>query len=596
MFTTRPDIYGVFGVASTTHWIASQTAMAMLERGGNAFDAAVAAGFALLVVEPHLCGPAGEVPILFRAAGEEEPQVLCGQGVAPRAATLAAFRDLDLDMVPGSGLIAAVTPGAFDAWMTLLRDYGTMEPEAVLEPALSYASRGFPISAGAASALADVADALRDHWTSSAPVWLPGGAPPKAGDLFQNPVLARTWMRLLAEQGEGSREARIDRMRRAWSQGFVAEAIDRFASAEPLMDASGRPHRGFLTGQDMAEWQARYEKPVSIDYAGWRFYKTGPWGQGPVLLQTLSILKTFDLDAMDLETSEGVHLILEALKLAFADREAYYGDPDFVDVPLETLLSDAYGRERAGLIEAQASTVIRPGRIAGFEAQVQRGLGQVRQARDLSAGIGVGEPTMIHLQPTRRPGDTVHLDVMDRWGNVVSATPSGGWPQSSPMVPDLGFALNTRAQMFWLEEGLPGSLAPGKRPRTTLTPTLARGPQGQWLSCGTPGGDQQDQWQAALILRYLHGGKTLQQAIDQPLFHSLHFPSSFFPREALPGLAVVEESYGAEVIEGLRRRGHEVQTTAAWTAGRLTAALREPNGVLRAAATPRLMQAYAVGR
>lgn len=596
MFTTRPDIYGVFGMASSTHWIASQTAMAMLERGGNAFDGAVAAAFALLVVEPHLCGPAGEVPILFRPAGEDEPQVLCGQGVAPRAATIEAFDRLGLDMVPGSGLIAAVTPGAFDAWMKLLRDYGTLEPTTVLEPAMGYALQGFPMSAGAAAALADVADALRTHWTSSLPVWLPGGRPPEAGGWFRNPVLAETWRRLLGAQGYGSRETRIDRMRRAWSQGFVAEAIDRFASAVPLMDASGRPHKGLITGQDMAEWEATYETPVSIDYAGWRIYKTATWGQGPVLLQTLNILKGFDLDKIDLETAEGVHLILEALKLAFADREAYYGDPKFVDVPLETLLSDAYGRERAALIAPTASSVIRPGLIPGFEDQARRALGQVREASDLSGGIGVGEPTMIHLQPTRRPGDTVHLDVIDRWGNVVSATPSGGWPQSSPMVPELGFALNTRAQMFWLEDGLPGSLAPGKRPRTTLTPTLARGPDGRWLSCGTPGGDQQDQWQAALILRYLHGGKTLQQAIDQPLFHSLHFPSSFFPREALPGLAVVEESYGPELIADLRRRGHEVQTTAAWTAGRLTAALREPGGVLRGAATPRLMQAYAVGR
>lgn len=596
MFTTRPDIYGTFGVASTTHWIASQTAMAMLERGGNAFDGAVAAAFVLLVVEPHLCGPAGEAPILFRKAGEDEPQVLCGQGVAPQSASIAAFQALDLDLVPGSGLISAVVPGAFDAWMTLLRDHGTMEPQAVLEPAMRYARDGFPISAGAAAAIADVAEVLNSHWTTSAEVWLPGGEAPIAGSWFRNPLLADTWEKLLAAQGQGGREVRIDAIRRAWRSGFIAEAIDRFSAAEPLMDASGRPHRGFLTGQDMAQWEARYERPVSIEYAGWRFYKTGPWGQGPVLLQTLSILKAFDLDALDLESVEGVHLVLEALKLAFADREAFYGDPDFVDVPMDVLLSDAYGAERAAMIEATASKAIRPGQIPGFEAQALRSLGQVREAGDLSAGIGIGEPTMMHLRPTRKPGDTVHLDVIDRWGNVVSATPSGGWPQSSPMVPGLGFALNTRAQMFWLEPGAPASLEPGKRPRTTLTPTLARGPDGQWLSCGTPGGDQQDQWQVPLILRHLHGGRSLQQAIDMPLFHSLHFPSSFFPREALPGMAVVEESFGPDIIAGLRRRGHDVQEAPAWSAGRLTAALREPNGLLRAAATPRLMQAYAVGR
>jgi gamma-glutamyltranspeptidase/glutathione hydrolase len=598
MFTTRPEIGGTFGVVASTHWIVSQVAMGILERGGNAFDAAVAGGFTLSVVEPHLCGPAGEVPILFHNALREETQVLCGQGVAPAAATIDHFRGLGLDMVPGSGLIAAVVPGAFDAWMLLLRDHGTMDAAEVMAPAIGYALNGHPLLPGAARAIAEVAQALRTEWPSGVETWLPGGAAPRAGALFRNPLLAQSWRRLLAEGGtQGSREARIDRIRSAWSRGFVAEAIDRFARAAPLMDASGRRHAGLLTGQDMAGWEARYEAPVTADFAGWTICKTASWGQGPVLLQALQMLDAAGVGTIDLHGADFVHLVLEAMKLAFADREAYYGDPAHVAVPMASLLDPAYARTRAGLIDgAIASDAIRPGILPGFETQVARGLAQVRIAGDEAAGLGIGEPTMMHLKPTLKPGDTVHIDVIDRHGNMVSATPSGGWPQSSPMVPELGFSLNTRAQMFWLEPGLPGSLAPGKRPRTTLTPTLALQDGRPAMVCGTPGGDQQDQWQLVLLLRRIIGGMKLQQALDLPLFHSLHFPSSFYPREAMPGVAVVEQSYGEAVIADLRRRGHDVRVAPEWSAGRLTAAERSADGILHAAATPRLMQAYAVGR
>jgi len=570
--------------------------MAMLERGGNAFDAAVAIGFTLQVVEPHLCGPAGEVPILFHAAGAAQPQVLCGQGVAPAAATIEHMRSLELDMVPGSGLIAATVPGSFDAWMTLLRDHGRMRPHEVMAPAIEYLERGHPLMPGAARALGEVAEAFRSEWKTSAPVWLPGGAAPEAGSHFRNPTLAATWRRLLDAAGEGTRDQQIERMRAAWSSGFVAEAIDRFCRAEPLMDASGARHYGLLTGDDMARWQASYEAPQTYDYHGWTFCKTGPWGQGPVLLQALSLLRGFDLARLGPNDPEFIHLVLEAMKLAYADREAYYGDPDFVTVPMAGLLSDAYAASRRAMIGEVADTRLRPGVLPGFSQQVARTLELVRLAGPGGGGLGVGEPTMAHLKPTLKPGDTVHFDVIDRDGNMVSATPSGGWPQSSPTVPGLGFALNTRAQIFWLEPDLPGSLAPGKRPRTTLTPTLALRDGRPALVCGTPGGDQQDQWQLILLLRHIHHGLSLQEGIDMPLFHSVHFPGSFYPREAMPGVAVMEESFGPEVIKALQARGHEVRVAPAWSCGRLTAAARDADGLLRAAATPRLMQAYAVGR
>jgi len=596
MFTTRPEIRGTFGVVTSTHWIASQVGMSMLEKGGNAFDAAVAAGFALQVVEPHLCGPAGEVPIIFHSAATGRIEVLAGQGPAPAAASIAAFKALGLDSVPGSGLIAAVVPGSFGAWLTLLRDHGRLRLEDVLAPAIGYLENGHPLLPGVSRALDELKDAFTTEWPTSAPIWLPGGEAPTAGKLFRNPVLAATYRRILAEAAEGGREQQIERALSAWYEGFVAEAIGRFAQAQPLMDASGRRHKGFLTADDMAGWRPGYEVPVTFDYHGWTLCKTGPWGQGPVLLQALSLLKGFDLTALDPCGPDFIHLVLETAKLAFADREAYYGDPRFVDVPLDALLSEAYAAERRGLIADTASHEIRPGVLPGFAHQAARALGMVKPAGDVAGGLGVGEPTMAHLRPTIKPGDTVHLDVIDGEGNMVSATPSGGWPQSSPTIPELGFALNTRAQMFWLEEGLPGSLAPGKRPRTTLTPTLALHEGRPALVCGTPGGDQQDQWQLALLLRRIHHKLPLQQVIDQPLFHTAHFPSSFYPREALPGVSVVEESIGETVIAELRRRGHDLQVAPAWSAGRLTAAERDADGVLSAAATPRLMQAYAVGR
>ncbi|ODP37861.1 gamma-glutamyltransferase family protein [Sphingomonas turrisvirgatae] len=596
MFTTRPEISGTFGVAASTHWIVSQVAMGMLERGGNAFDAAVAGGFMLSVVEPHLCGPAGEVPILFHTAEASGPHVLCGQGVAPAAATLDRFATMELDAVPGSGLVAAVVPGAFDAWLTLLRDHGTMNLADVMAPAIHYLEDGHPLLPGASCAIADVADALRTEWSTGADIWLPGGEPPVAGKLFRNPVLAGTWRRILAEAGtHGTRTAQIDRAREAWRSGFVAEAIDRFGRNE-MMDSSGSRHPALLTGHDMANWSASYEAPVTADFHGWTICKTQSWGQGPVLLQALALLDAAGIADLEPESQAWVHLVIEAVKLAYADREAYYGDPAFVDVPIDTLLSADYARSRAALIGDRADAGQRPGVVPGFEAQVAAVLADTRVAGSEAAGIGIGEPTMIHLKATLKPGDTVHIDVIDRHGNMVSATPSGGWPQSSPTIPDLGFALNTRAQMFSLAPGLPTTLAPGKRPRTTLTPTLALREGRPALVCGTPGGDQQDQWQLVLLLRRILGGMKLQAALDLPLFHSVHFPSSFYPREAMPNVAVIEEAYGEAMIEGLKARGHDVRVAPAWSAGRLTMAERDADGVLHAAATPRLMQAYAVGR
>ncbi len=593
MFTTRPELRGTFGAVASTHWIASAVGVSVLERGGNAFDAVTAAAFVLQVVEPHLNGPGGEVPIIFQAAGAARPVVLCGQGPLPAAATPERFAALGLAQVPGTGLLPAVVPGAFDAWMTLLRDHGTWTPRAVLEAAIGYAADGFPVLPRVAASILPARELFTREWPSSATVWLPGGEVPRPHTLLRTPAIAATYGRILAEaEARGpDRERQIEGARDAFYRGFVAEAVDRFHRTGELIDSSGRRHGGLLTAHDMAAYAARYEPSVSCAYAGLEVHKTGPWGQGPAMLQTLRILAGFDLAAMDPVGAPFVHTLVEALKLGFADREAFYGDPDHVDVPLATLLSAPYADARRQLIGERASLDLVPGDLPGARERIARVL--TMAGAETPSGIGHGEPTFAPL-PVEW-GDTVHVDVVDHWGNMVSATPSGGWLQSSPAVPGLGFSISTRGQMCWLEPGHPSSLRPGARPRTTLTPTLVTRGGEAVLAMGTPGGDQQDQWTLAVLLRHLHHGLDLQASIDLPLFTSKHLPQSFYPRTFEPGRLLVEERFGEGVIADLRGRGHDVVVQPPWSLGRVCAVGRR-DGFIVAAATPRLMQAYAIAR
>jgi gamma-glutamyltranspeptidase/glutathione hydrolase len=588
-FTTRPEIDGIFGVVASTHWIATAIAMSMLERGGNAFDAAVAAAFTLQVVEPHLNGPGGDVPIILYDARAAKPVVICGQGTAPRAATIARFRALGLDMVPGSGLLAACVPGTFETWMMLLRDFGTMRLRDVMEPAIFYAREGHPLVERETETIATVESLFREHWKTSAAIFLPNGKVPAAGSLFRNPTLAATYERVLkeAESAGGDRLRQIERARETWSRGFIAEAIDRFCRSQEAMDTSGVPHGGLLTGADIAAWTPHTEAPVAYDYGRFTVCKAGFWSQGPVLLQQLALLKGFDLDRLDPAGPDFIHLQVECAKLAFADRDSFYGDPDFVAVPGDALLSEEYNARRRALIGERANMELRPGTIPGFGGKVHVG-----SAAAMSA-MGAGEPTVGRLGEAR--GDTVHFDIIDRWGNMISSTPSGGWLQSSPVIPELGFCLGTRAQMFWLDENHPAALAPGKRPRSTLSPTLALRDGEPYVVWGTPGGDQQDQWTCQFLLRHIHAGHNLQQAIDAPAWHSEHFPISFWPRTARPGVLVMENRFAPSTIEELRRRGHIVEIGPPWSEGRLTAASRDGSR-RKAAANPRGMQGYAAGR
>jgi gamma-glutamyltranspeptidase / glutathione hydrolase len=608
-FTTRPEIAGTFGVVTSTHWLASQVGMAILEKGGNAFDAAVAAGFMLQVVEPHMNGIGGDAVMLVQPKGQALPTVICGQGTAPAGATIAHYKSEGLELVPGTGLLAAVIPGAFDSWMLMLRDHGTMKLEELITPAIEYARNGYPLIAGVVGAIANVAELFRTEWTTSAAVYLPGGKVPAAGSLFRNVKLGDTYARILkeAQNAGGDRIKQIEAARAAFYKGFVAEAIEAYATRTEVLDASGKKHKGVLKASDMAGWQATYEKPATYDYRGYTVCKAGPWSQGPVFLQVLALLKGYDIAAMDTVGADFIHTLVEAKKLAYADRDAYYGDPNFVDVPLAALLDDGYNAERRKLIGAQASRELRPGSPQGRTPKLP-----AYKIGAVAAAAGVGEPArneqdsydrsggavgLAASRAARGPaeGDTCHLDVIDRHGNIVAVTPSGGWLQSSPIIPELGFCLGTRAQMYWLQDGLPSSLAPGRRPRTTLTPSMALKDGKPHLAFGSPGGDNQDQWIAQFFLRHVEHKLNLQAAIDAPMLQTDHWPNSFYPRTAFPAKVIMEGRFPKATVDELRRRGHAVEVTGDWALGRNCAASTDGT-LMKAAATPRLQQAYAVGR
>ena len=594
-FTTRPTLSGTFGMVSSTHWLASQSAQRMLEIGGNAFDAAVAGGFVLHVVEPHLNGPGGDLPAIVATAADPTPRVLCGQGPAPARATREAFAAMGLDHVPGSGPLAAAVPGAVDAWLLLLRDHGSLPLATILEPAIGYARHGHPLLPRVAATIDRVQDLFRRSWTTSADLWLRNGVP-RAGELFTNPGYASVLERLVdaAEAAGPDVAAQAQAARDAWGRGFVAEAVEAFRDTE-WRHSGGEVLPGLVGGDDLAAFAATWEDPVVAEWHGVQVAKTDLWGQGPALLQVLALLDRLGPEALDPATETGIHSIAECWKLAMADREAWFGDDSPVTV--QDLLSPDYVADRAALVGTEADRGVRPGSPGGREPRLSRHVRHLLagESTGRSADVTTGEPTV--QRDGTVSGDTCHIDVVDRWGNVISATPSGGWLQSSPTIPELGFCLGSRAQMFWLDEGLPASLAPGRRPRTTLTPTLVLRDGLPVLACGSPGGDQQDQWQSLFLLRHVVGGMDLQEAIDAPMFHTTSFPGSFHPREMEPGVLVLEDRIPGSVVDALRRRGHEVVPQGPWSLGRMCAVSRDPGtGVLRAGANPRGMQGYAVGR
>lgn len=581
-FTTRPTLRGYGGAVSAGHYLASQAGAQVLAAGGNAADAACAMGFALQVLEPHMNGPAGEVPILVYSAEEERYFAISGQGSAPAAATIERMQALGVDLIPMDGFLAATVPAALDAWCQLLERFGTWTLEAVLAPARALAERGFPMYAPLRNILRALERRFQEEWPSSAALYHPVRA---LGERQTNPSYARLMQELaqVERARSGDRETCIRAARDSFYKGRPAEQIERSLS-EKVRDVTGRAHSGLMTAHDLASYEGTLEEPVSVSYRGARVWKCPPWSQGPVFLQQLRLLEGFELGAMGYQSVDALHTWLECAKLAFADREACYGDPAFTPVPLEELLSEDYAARRRPLVDSgRASLELRPG------------IGQ------LPAGWPLVGAVMSPVEPEAAASalgrnDTTHLDVVDRAGNLVSATPSGGWIPSSPVIPELGFPVGTRAQMFVLDPAHPNALAPGKRPRTTLTPSLARLPDGRHMAFGTPGGDQQDQWTLQLFLNLVDFGlEDLQEAIDAPTVHSLHMPSSFFPRIAQPGVAAVESRIPADVIAGLEALGHRMQDSGPWSHGRVMAVTHDPSRRLfEAAASPRNETAYAI--
>ncbi len=583
-FTTRPTLRGFGGAVSAGHYLATQIGAQMLAQGGNAADAACAMGFALQVLEPTQNGPAGEAPILVYCAAEDRTIAISGQGTAPAAASIETSRSLGLDAIPPDGFLAATVPAALDAWCRLLEQFGSRKLVDVIAPARGLAERGYPMYRFLQTLLRALEPRFRAEWDTTAAIYSPTR---ELGKAQTNPPLAAFLGDLAAAEASagGGREAGIRAARDYFYRGPPAEQIERFLTT-PVGDASGGAHAGWLVAGDLDGYEGSLEEPVSSCYRGARFWKCPPWSQGPVLLQQLRLLEGFDLGAMGRGSADALHTWIEAAKLAFADREGCYGDPNFAKVPIRELLSDDYTKKRRELIDPEhASLELRPGM-----GRLPEGWPLVAQGAD---GVPVVEPHAIAAAKGRN--DTTHLDVADRFGNLVSATPSGGWILTSPIVPELGFPVGTRAQMFSLDPEHPNALEPGKRPRTTLSPSLAQLSDGRRMAFGTPGGDQQDQWPVSFLLDLLDFGvRDLQQAIDAPTLHSLHMPSSFHPRLAQLGVVAVEDRIPEDILRALEARGHRIVRSGPWHHGRVLAATFDPDsGLCEAAASPRFQVAYA---
>ncbi len=553
------------------HYLAAEAALRVLHEGGNAFDAAVAATLVEGVVNPHMHTFGGEIAALCWSAKERRAYAVNGNTVAPRAATIERFRADGHALIPMAGALPAGPCALPHALLTILDRFGTRSFAEVVTPALELAEDGFPMhpalrGPAPAHLLGDFsitggADLFRGVWTTTAAVYLPNGRVPEVGEVLRNPDLGRTFRRLIAAEELGAGHGRRDGLAAAIDAFYRGDIADEIA-------AHAAAHGGLLGRDDLAEYSARIEDPVTFEYRGHTVCKCGPWSQGPVFLQQLALLAGFDLAALGPGTVDYLHTIAEAAKLAFADREQYYGDPDFVDVPLAGLLDPRYAAERRALIDpTRASTAQRPGDPRSGAALLRDG--EVFAARDWGRG-------------------TVYVAVVDRERNMASFTPSGAWIATSPLIDGLGFPLGTRVQTFFLDPRHPNALMPGKRPRTTLTPTLVLRDGAPAMVLGTQGGDQQDQWTLQVFLNVVEHGMPVQDAIEAPRISSVHFPSSFYPHDAKPGGLRVEARIPAATRDALAERGHVIMLDDDWVAGDVLCIRVDPRtGVLHGGADPR---------
>jgi gamma-glutamyltranspeptidase/glutathione hydrolase len=560
-----------------SHPDAAMIGLDILRQGGNAIDAGVAVGLALNVVHAHECNFLGVAPTIMYLAARREVITIDGLGVWPQAASVDYFQRQHQGRLP-AGVLRALTPGAADAWFTALARYGTRSFAEVAGPAIALAEHGFPVYRYLAAAIQSAPE-VYSRWPGNAAVFLPNGRAPAVGDLLVQPDLAATWRHLVAveaaHQAQG-REAALQAARDVVYTGDLAAAIVAYCQAEG----------GLLTRADLAAYHVRCEPPVQVHYRGHEVYATGPWGQGPVFPQALKILEGFDLQAMGHNSDAYVHTVNQALNLAFADREQYLGDPAFVDVPIDALLSEAYLCQRRRLIDPERAwpTMPPPGDPHRCRATID------------GAPQSAAEATAIPGTPGQAAAGTSYFGVMDRQGNIFSCTPSEG-AKSGPIIPGTGLVLCLRGSQSKVEAGHPAALGPGRRPRLTPAPALVLRQGQPVMALGGYGGDHIPQGTLQVFLNVMEFGLDPQEAVEAPRFYSYSFPNSSFPSAYHPGLLRAEGRIAPPVLDALRRRGHHVEPYPDWWEGSCLYGVirRHPQtGVLQGGADPR-GEAYAVG-
>ncbi len=537
--------------------------MDILKAGGNAFDAAVAATLVEAVVNPHMFTLGGECPMLLYVAAEDRVVAVNGNTMAPAKATMRAFGDRGLDLIPPIGVLAAGVPAAVSALLEVLKRFGSIPLEDIVEPAYLLAREGFPLHEGLVNlpgfGLNDNRRRFAREWPGSASVYLRGDdSGPRVGQILVNdPLAGILGVFKEAARGKGHRVQGLDAALDLFYRGDLAEAMAAFV----------KERDGLLEFSDFASFGTRFEDPVRADFKDTAVCKCGPWSQGPVFLQLLRLLEGFDLASLGHNSADYIHLWVEAAKLAYADREQYYADPEQVSVPLEALLSEKYNALRRKLIDGhRADLKLRPGDPWRHQALLPET--EVWQSKNWGYG-------------------TVHVAVTDKQGNMAALTPSGGWISGNEVMPSLGFPLTTRLQTFYLVEGHPNVVAPRKRPRTTLSPSLAFYRSRPWMAFGTMGGDQQDHWTSQFFLNRVVFGMSLQGAIEAPKITCDHVPGTFYPHAAAPGQVRLEGRIPPETAEELTRRGHSVFWAPDWSAGYICAVARNDNQVLEAGVDPR---------
>ena len=551
--TFYPRLIGTRGAVASNSYLSANAGADILKGGGNAIDAAVAMTLVEGLVNPQMNTLGGECPILVRPAGDSRVIALNGNMAAPMAATPEAFRARGYEDVPDEDVLAAGAPATLAALVTALTKWGSMSFREVSAPARELASRGFPVSAGLRQqhkfGLVALREKFRTRWPASARLYLPDGEVPEVGQLLRNPALARTLDYLAHARDPHD----------AFYRGDIASEIAKFS----------RSREGLLAREDLERFETRIETPTSLRFGDIELFKCGFWSQGPAELQTIALMSRFDLKAIRAGSADYCHLLIEAMKLAFADREQYYGDPQRAVIPGEVLLSDPYTALRARLIDLRKSN------------------------RELRPGDARRNAALLPAEECFTPKDwgagTVHVDAIDAKGNMASFTPSGAWIKSAEVIDALGFPLSSRMMTFYLGPAHhPNVVAPGKRPRTTLTPSLAFKGGRPWMTFGTMGGDNQGQWLLQFFLYRAAFGMSLQDAIEAPRLSSEHFPGFFAPHQGEPNRVRIEARFGAKVIEELRRRGHDIDVAPDWTEGFVSGAqIDEASGVLEAGCDPR---------